>query len=75
MTHPKPLHAGLLKRDGLKAAAADRAGPKTRRKVGVRLDLDRYVAFKAFCARAGLTGEQALELALDRLLASGGTEP
>lgn len=67
MTIPKPLDAGLLRR---KVAAPTRRTVcgEPRRKVGVRLDLERYEAFKAFGARSGLTGEQVLVLALDRLL-------
>ena len=43
------------------------AGVKTRR-VGVNLDLERYVNFKAFCALHGMTGEQVIIAALDRLM-------
>lgn len=71
MTSAKPLTAALLKRGGRKATLQDQPPRKTYRKVGVRLDLDRYAAFKAFCARAGITGEQVLERALDQLLSTG----
>ncbi len=38
------------------------------RRIGVNLDMDRYVSFKAFAAESGLTGEQVAIIALDRLL-------
>ncbi len=67
MTIAKPLDAGLLRRRGA-APSRRKVGGEPRRKVGVRLDLERYEAFKAFGARNGLTGEQVLLCALDRLL-------
>jgi len=42
------------------------AGPT--RRVGANLDTDRYVAFKAFVAASGLTGEQVIVIAIDRLM-------
>jgi hypothetical protein len=75
MTTFKPLDAGLLKRGPRGRVGEAAAVRKTHRKVGVRLDVERYAAFKAFCARSGLTGEQALVRALDHLLADGRTDP
>lgn len=68
MTIPKPLDAGLLRRKGTAHPPRRVLADEPRRKVGVRLNLSRYAAFKAFGARSGLTGEQVLVLALDRLL-------
>jgi hypothetical protein len=42
------------------------AGPT--RRIGANLDTERYVAFKAFVALSGLTGEQVVIIALDRLM-------
>ncbi len=74
MTDAKPIHAGLLKRSGPRPTPLGKPQGKTYRKVGVRLDLERYAAFKGFCARAGITGEQALVRALDHLLSSEGRQ-
>ena len=38
------------------------------RRVGVNLDPARYVAFRTFVAERGLTGEQVMIIAIDRLL-------
>ncbi len=42
-------------------------GSPTRR-IGVGLDQERYVRFKAFVAGSGLSGEQVIIIALDRLM-------
>lgn len=38
------------------------------RRIGVNLDMARYVAFRTFAAEHGLTGEQVAMIAIDRLL-------
>lgn len=59
---------GLVTRGTARAATV--LDKPRRRKVGVRLDIERYIAFKAYAARRGMTGEQVLEQAIDRLLTS-----
>lgn len=41
-----------------------------RRKINVTLDQERYVAFKAFAAMHGLSGDNVAVIAIDRLLAN-----
>jgi uncharacterized phage protein gp47/JayE len=38
------------------------------RRVGTTLTIDTYVAFKAYVARQGMTGEQVIVAAIERLL-------
>ncbi len=42
-------------------------GAQTRR-IGVTLDIDRYVRFRTFALANGLTGEALATIAIDRLL-------
>ncbi len=62
---------GLLHRKG---EATPRPEPEIRsraggaRRVGARLPTDLYVLFKAYVAREGLTGEQAIAAAIERLV-------
>jgi hypothetical protein len=72
MTDIKPLRGGLISR---RAAAIPPPEPMVRprrkadgRRVGVTLQTDTYVAFKAYVARRGVTGEQAIVSAIERLL-------
>jgi hypothetical protein len=65
------LTADLLHRKG---EAKPRPEPEVRpraggaRRVGARLPTDLYVLFKAYVAREGLTGEQAIAAAIEQLV-------
>ena len=45
------------------------------RRVGATLPCETYVAFKAYVAREGITGEQAIVEAVDRLVGDREAEP
>jgi hypothetical protein len=45
------------------------------RRVGATLPLETYVAFKAYVARQGITGEQAIAEAIERLVRDPGGDP
>jgi hypothetical protein len=72
MTARNPLRGGLVSRKGA-ALPPPEPAIRTRRKhegrrIGATLPTDTYVAFKAHVARRGLTGEQAIVAAIERLL-------
>ena len=45
-----------------------RPAQKRGRRVGATLPTETFVAFKAFVARNGMTGEQAIAMAIERLV-------
>jgi hypothetical protein len=45
-----------------------RSADQPRRRISVGLDQDRYVRLRALAAETGLTGEQVVIVALDRLM-------
>jgi hypothetical protein len=67
--------AAVITGDLLKRKGADRAelalnAVGRSKKVGVRLDNDRYVRLKTFAAQHDMTGEEVLMAALDAYLKS-----
>jgi hypothetical protein len=71
-TDRNPLRAGLMSRKGA-ATPPHEPAIRIRRKheggrVGATLPIDMYIAFKAHVARRGVTGEQAILAAIERLL-------
>jgi hypothetical protein len=72
MTDRNPLRGGLVSRKGAAVPPPEPAIRNRRRhegrRVGATLPPDTYVAFKAHVARHGVTGEQAIVAAIERLL-------
>ena len=75
MTRHKPADIALVSRKGeAKPPPEPAIRPRRRadrRRVGAALPIDIYVAFKAYVARNGITGEQAIVAAIGRLLREG----
>ena len=72
MSRHTKLAGGLACRKGEASPLAEprvRRTSKEGRRVGATLPIETYVAFKAYVARAGLTGEQAIVAPIQRLLA------
>lgn len=61
----------LLKRKGADRSEEALSAVGRSRKVGVRLDNDRYVLLKTFAAQHDMTGEEVLMAALDAYIKGG----
>ena len=75
MTAGGPRRGGLVARKGA-AEPPPEPAVRTRRqaegrRVGATLPTETYVAFKAHVARHGITGEQAILAAIERLVREG----
>jgi hypothetical protein len=72
MTGNKPAGATLISRKGEAKPPPEPAIRPRRtvdgRRVGATLPIEIYVGFKAYIARNGITGEQAIVAAIGRLL-------
>jgi hypothetical protein len=62
----------LLKRKGADRSEVALSALSRSKKVGVRLDNDRYVRLKTFAAQHDMTGEEVLMAALDAYLNGAG---
>lgn len=66
-----PGYNGVAEKTPEKASATGVPGARRPRRVSVTLDGEIYVAFRTFVVENGLTGEQALRMAVVRLIEEG----
>jgi hypothetical protein len=63
-----PITAGTVKRKGTAAPHGDFRLLTKSKKIGVRLDNERYVRLRTYAAQHDMTGEQVMIAALDAYL-------